>query len=862
MWTRRLRYLWDSRKRAAALQEEVDLHLQEKIEELRREGLTEADARDQARRAFGNLAIKQEASREVWIARYWWELLRDIQIAIRTFRRTPWLTATIVLTLALTIGANTALFSVIRAVIFKPLPYRDADRLVWIVAPTAGNGELTGDRDMVAWRDRSQTLEAVAGFGVADITVPEGDSIVTIHSVSVSEPLGRILGIAPALGRDFEAGDFSQGSLIGDSVALISDRMFRRRFGGDPAAIGARIPITEFARATVVGVLPPTFRLPLPSSFGPQMEPDVVRATPPFMDSRGGQGIRQVIGRLKPGVSMKQVQAELTGIRAASAANSKAPSSQVRVIPLHQRIVGDVSTPLLILWLVTGFVLLIACANIANLLLARSSSRGPELAVRAALGAGRWRILRALLTETLVLSFAGGVFGILLAWALVRIIVPAVPFEVPRLNDVAADWQLGVAVFGICALTGLICGLLPAFSGASVDPGNALKEHARASGTQRRTYIHGLLAAGELALALLLLLGAGLCIQSLWTMNRNSALFAPDRVLVADVQANGLPFAERNAALDDLGSVAESVPGVTSAGIWKSLVKSPGPLGEQIEIVRGTPHLLEASGVRLLAGRGFDPHLDLQVSDDGLGPAVVNEAFLRQYPDRFSDPGSALGQSFLLGQLNRAIVGVVSDFRPRPDSSGTPLVYLPLGGRLPGGDRGQLLVRTSGNAAGTIAPLQAALTRAGMTTTGVETLADRMSAAIAPRTFLYTLLGAFAAIALLLALMGIYGVLNFAVTERTQELGIRMALGASSGAVQRMVLARSAKIAIAGILAGLAGAIGLFRLVRNFVYGVEGLDPWLVAAISMLLGGGVLAAAYLPARRAGSLDPLRAIRHE
>jgi putative ABC transport system permease protein len=602
--------------------------------------------------------------------------------------------------------------------------------------------------------------------------------------------------------------------------------------------------------------------------MGLQMEPDAVVPMEFPLGSLGGGGsiLVQVIGRLRPAVQIERAQAELAAIQGDSPRASKAAPAPVRVIPLHQRIVGNVRTPLLILWLVTGFVLLVACANIANLLLARSSSRASELAVCAALGAGRWRIMRALLTETLVLSFAGGAAGILLAWALVRAIVPLVPFEVPRLNDVAADWQIGAAAFGICALTGLVCGLLPAFAGSGIQPGHALKDRTGGSGGQRLSRIHSVLATGELALALLLLLGAGLCVQSLWIMSRASALFAPDRVLVADVDSGRRVFrpGAPDDLLDGLDAVAEALPGVTSAGVWKRLGSGPASPDstERLEIVRATPHLLEASGVRLLAGRGFDPDLDTQVSDEGLGPAVVNQGYLRQYPGRFPDPGSAIGQLVEWGQLRREIVGVVSDFRPRPDVPGEPLVYLPLGGRLTGGAVGQLLVRTSGDAARVEAPLRAALAKAGVTATSIETLGDRMSAAIAPRTFLYALLGTFAAIALLLALIGIYGVLNFAVTERTQELGIRMALGATRGTVQKIVLARSAKIAGAGTVAGVAGALSLFRLVRNMVYGVAGLEFWLIAAISALLGVGVLLAAYLPARRAGNLDPLQAIRHE
>ncbi len=879
MWTRRLRYWWNRRQRAAALEEEIELHLREKVEELRGQGLTETDAREQARRAFGNLAGKQDEAREVWIARYWWELLRDAQVAVRTFRRSPWLTATIVLTLALTIGANTALFSVVRAVLFKPLPFPDADRLVWITASPPGQKDHVLDRDLLAWRERSRTLEAVAGFNPAEVTIQDGDLAMTIGAVYVSDRLGSVLGAAPALGRDFEPADFVRGS---PSVALISDRLFRTRFAADPAALGKILPLEEGA-ARVIGVLPPAFRLPLPSAFGPQTEPDVVLRLPYALGSLGGGGAVsvQVIGRLNPGVGVERAQAELAGIRGETPPNWKVAPAPVRVMPLHQRIVGDVRTPLLILWLVTGFVLLVACANIANLLLARSSSRRSELAVCAALGAGRWRIVRALLTETLVLSFAGGVFGILLAWALVRSLVPLVPFEVPRLHDVAADWQVGAAAFAICTLTGLVCGLLPAFAGASVAPGYALKEQP-SSGGRRVTQIHSLLGAGELALALLLLLGAGLCIQSLWVMSRTSALFAPEQVLVADVRAGGKRgFNPRvvTETLDGLAPVAESLPGITSAGIWKRLAEAPPPddstaSGDEaesddaesdgadspqpIEIVAASPHLFEASGVRLLAGRG----LDAQASDDGLGPAVVDQAYLRQFPGRFSDPASALGQTASLGPVDRTIVGVVSDFRPRPDAAGEPLVYLPLGGRGPATPVAQILVRTSGDAARAEAPLRAALARAGVTATSIETLDDRMSAAIAPRRFQYALLGSLAAIALLLALIGIYGVLNFAVTERTQEIGIRMALGASAGVVQRMVLARSAKIALAGIVVGSLGALGLLRLVRNMVYGVEGLDPRLFAAMSLLLGAGVLLAAYLPARRAAGLDPLRAIRHE
>jgi putative ABC transport system permease protein len=826
---------------------------------------------------------------------------QDLRFAARLFAKDRSFTLVVIMTLALGLGANTAMFSVIEAVLLQPLPYRDPDRLVWITENNVtGNNNLAMliGGNLEEWQRRASSFEAMSVLLTGDATMNREEAV-QVRVACVSQSLARVFGVAPVLGRDFLPGEFERapqapgvrasGANRSDTgIAVLSDRLFRR-LGSDPGILGKSVVIGDLSY-TAVGVMPPGFRLPVAPTLqlgvGPQTDVDIVLNTTVSSTSRGPGA---VLGRLESGVSIETAAAQLEAIRAAAdqarGEEERTADLKLRITALHDHVVRNTRGALLVLWASVGFVLLIACVNIINLLLARSAARAAETAIRAAFGASRWRLVRQALAEGAVLAFAAGLAGIALAYGLIRVLARAAANDIPRMQDTTVNWTVLVCSAVACAAIAIVFGLIPGLSFGAMTPGGTLKEGGGTTGRSARTRRwHAVLVVCEVALALVPLTGAGLMLRSLWHVRSEAAVLIPDRVLSASVQY-GSPHAlatpeDRVRENDHLLAQIESLPAVRAAALWSVTFGYPARIGglprsedETIAMwFSASPHYLEASGARLLAGRWF-------VERDRTLPAsvVVSERFVRRFATDFPDPASIIGRT-IPGPFPPAgsseqeapmtIIGVVSDFRSgrfgimRPDDANAlPQVFFPDALRPLAG--GELLVRTSSDPLALIRPVQAIVrSRPSARLVGARTLDDQLAAAVGPRSFNTILMVAFAGLAVLLAMVGISGVLSYAVTQRTSEIGVRIALGARRTDILHLVLSDAAALVAGGVGIGLTGCLALSRFIRGLLYGVVATDLSAYTAVSLLLIGVALVAAYLPARRAMRVDPIVALRHE
>jgi predicted permease len=801
-------------------------------------------------------------------------MLSDIRYALRTLRQSRGFTAAALLALALGIGANTAMFSVVYSVLLKPLPYREPDQLTWI---TLNNklfkAEMVTGRDFLDWRDQSTSFDPLVACDASDETITGIPEPFDIRTASFSEPLGRIFGVQPALGRDFFPGELQPNAA--SNPAIISNAFFHRYFHGDRAALGTKLDLDD-EPFTVVGVLPADFRLALPGPSGRQTEAEVIvpLAVDPATQHRSGGGIIivQVIGRRKPGVSLATARAEMNAIQAHL---PKSGPSHVELVvePLRDRVLGNTTRSLLILLGAVAFVLLIACANVANLLLVRAAGRVREIAVRLALGAGRARLIRQALAESIVLAIGGGAAGLLVAAWTLRLIVHWSVVTVPRLKDAKLDPTVLIFAFALSAFTGILFGIVPAFAAARTNINWALKSAGPQSGRRR---LGGLLVVAEVALSLVLLAGAGLMVKSLWLMHASASAAAPERVLTATLQIENPRANARSQSatfVSDFASRLESLPGVRAASFGGASGRFTARLENWPEHAVGQfvasdifdvgPHFFAAAGIRLVHGR-------LLTENDGPDSApamVINEALARRfvptYP-RQSPIGLRVPMPYGLADRRTAIiiVGVVAEYRRRLDAPVEPQMFRPVAQTwLP--LRGvQILVRANSDPAALIGAIRAVGRREGIALLNPQTLADRLDDTIAPRRFEMTLLIAFASLALLLALVGIYGVVSHMVAQRTREIGVRVALGAQRSDVIRLVLGGGLSLVCAGVVLGLAASLGLTRVMESFLYGVKPTDALTFAAASVLLLAVAALAAWIPARRAAGVDPLIALRYE
>ena len=805
-------------------------------------------------------------------------LWQDIRFGLRLMAKKPGFTFVGVLALALGIGANTAIFSVVNAVLLSPLPYQQSERLVWIweTNPTSDiKTEPASMPNFNDWRTQNQSFEEMAAFGNSAFTLTSSESeperIGVTYTTANFFPL---LGIKPFIGRSFSDEEHAQGK---NRVVMLSYGLWQRRFGGNPKVAGQSITLNGNPYQ-IVGVLPQGFKNPVPAErnaaelwipLSLNLDPNLRRSD--FLS---------VVARLKPNVTLEQARAEMSTI--SSRLEQQYPGTNAGwgtiVLPLQERLIGDVRPTMWVLVGVVGFLLLIACANVANLLLARSAARQQEIAVRRALGAGRARLIRQFLTESVMFALAGGVLGSLLAMWGVEFLVRLSPGNIPRLSEVRISWQVLLFTFGISILTGVIFGLIPALHATNPNLTESLKEGGRSSTEGLRgARLRNALVVAEIAIALVMLVGAGLMIKSFIRLQGVDPGFKPERILAVDLalpaakykeapqqtafweqllgRVSQLPTVERTAAVSSIPLSGGDVLGFVIEG-------RPDPPPNQVIDAQHrtvTPAYFETMGIVLIRGSGFaEQHNAAQ-------PAVtiINEAMARKYwPGE--DP---IGKRINLGNPERSpwrtIIGVVKDIRQTAlDEEPYPQMYSAYA-QFP--SRAMTLVaRTSSDPSSLVQSIRSelAVMDKDQPLYNVRTMEQVMSDSIARQRFSMLLIAIFAAVGLLLASVGIYGVMSYTVTQRTHEIGVRMALGASARDVLKMVVRQGMMLALVGTGLGLVAAFLLTRLISRLLFSVSATDPLTYVLISLLLIFTALLACWIPARRATRVDPMVALRYE
>src|SRR5579885_551280 len=809
-------------------------------------------------------------------------LWQDVRYGLRTLSKNPGFTAVAVLALALGIGANSAIFSVVNAVLLNPLPFPEEGQLLRLGEGTRGQALAErGSFSFPDYRDvraQARTLAHVAAFwNSGAILTGEGLEEEQLHGADVSPEYFAVLGERPELGRVLTDEDNHPDA---DAV-VISHSLWQRRFGGRRDVLGQQLKLGG-STMTVVGVMPAGFEYPFRTAHQDFWEPLDDRPTP-AREQRDSRSYN-IIARMKPGVTVEQANAELDTI--SRRLEQQYPDSNTTVLiagaSMRDDVTRDVRPALLILLGAVAFVLLIACANVANLLLARATARHKEIAVRTALGASRWRIVRQLLVESLLLALAGGAAGLLLAVWGADVLVAASPSDIPRVEQVGLDARVVIFTLLVSALTGVAFGLVPALQASKTELTGALKEGGRgATEGFRRNRARSLLVVAEVALSLVLLIGAGLLIRSFVRLMQTYHGFDPSRVIALDIPLSRQRYdteQKQAAFFNQLVERARQLPGVEAAGLVNNLPlthnvdeltfniagRPPFPPGAEAEAndTVVSPGYFEAMKIPLREGRMFS------AQDGPNAPRVmlVSEALARKYFAGQNPVGQRLVIDYdaPLGNVTYEIVGVVGDARRASlEAAAEPEFYV-LNEQLPQ-RRLNLVVRTSAaNPASMAAALRGAVAELDkeQTVWQTRTLDQLVSASVAARRFNMALLGVFAAVALALAALGIYGVMAYTVTRRTHEVGVRMALGASRGDVLRLIVGQGMALALAGVAVGLAAAFAVTRVLAGLLYGVTTTDPLTYACLALLLAAIAFVSCYLPARRATKVDPGVALRYE
>jgi putative ABC transport system permease protein len=807
-------------------------------------------------------------------------LIQDIRYGARMLRKSPAITLVAVVSLALGIGANTAIFSVVNAILLKSLPYEDADRivLVWgnIVAEGKDRSQVSAT-DVDDWRNQNNVFEEVTTYGSFQPIMTGNGEPERIPAMQVGDGYFKVMKGEPLLGRVFIPEEQEDGK---DQVIVLSYGLWKQRFGGDPNVVGQTVLLSG-RPYTIVGVMPVTFR-PLPATLV-AADAQYYRpvAEPHDEEQRASRHLR-AIARLKPGVTLEQAQSEMNVI--AGRLEREHPSHNtgygVRLTTLREDTVGDLRPTLLLLLGAVAFVLLIACANVGNLLLARSAARQKEIAIRAALGAARVRLVRQLITESLLLSVLGGAAGLLLALWATSLIESLGAQVTPLLNGVEIDHRVLQFTILISLLTGIVFGLAPALHVSKPDLNESLKEGGRNSGAgSSRSSLRRALVVSEVAMALVLLICAGLLIKSVMRLRNVSPGFNTENALTMNVNLPGAKYpkpATWVAFYDQIIERIESLPGVQSAGVTSVLPLSgnfdgrslavedrPKPRGEEIsvDLYIVTPGYLRTMAIPLMKGRA----LAEQDTDNQPLVALINETMAKElWPGedpvgkRIKFPGSARNP-----QPWRTVVGVVNDVKQYGLDKKAPMqIYLPEA-QYPTSFM-TLVVRTSVEPASMIAAIKSEILAAGpdQAVYDIRTIEQLLSESISLRRFAMMLLIIFGGVALTLAAVGIYGVISYSVTQRTHEIGIRLALGAGRRDVLKLVVGQGMMYALTGIAIGVAASFALTRLMASLLYGVSATDGATFILISLALTGVALGATFVPARRAMKVDPMVALRYE
>ncbi|HEY6187243.1 MAG TPA: ABC transporter permease [Pyrinomonadaceae bacterium] len=867
-----------NRRRAEVeLEEEIRTHLELETEQNVEVGMTPEEARYVALKTFGSVTLSKEDSRAMWGFRSLETLWQDVHFGVRMLMKNPGFTIVAVIALALGIGANSAIFSVVNTVLLRPLPYKDPDQLVmvWEDATTQGFPRDTpAPANYIDWRDQNQVFEGMAAiadmsFNLTGVGEPE-----RIEGRRVSASLFPLLGVAPQLGRAFLPEEDQPGA---NRVVIMSHGLWQRRFGSDVTIIGKPLNLNGESY-TVVGVMPPQFQFP--SRTDELWTP--IAFTAQEAANRGGHYLK-VVARIKPGVTLQQAQTEMNAIavRLQQQYSNTNMGLGAAVVPLHEQVVGDIKPALLVLLGAVGFVLLIACANVANLLLARAAVRQKEIALRAALGASRSRLIRQFLTESILLAALGGGGGLLLSLWGVKLLKTFIPENISQVKAINIDGRVLIFTLLVSLLTGVIFGLAPATQASKFNLNETLKEGGRDSAAgSRGNRIRGLLVIAEVAVSLILLIGAGLLINSFMRLRNVDPGFRADNLLTMNVILPRLKYADqtrRSAFYTELIQRIEALPGVQSAAVtnWIPLVMQGDSIGISIEgrpdpppdqrnivVTRVvSPHYFGTMGIEALQGRQFNE----QDRADSTGVVVVSETMARKYW-----PGEdALGKRIKSGSSASTnpwltVVGVVKDVRQfQLNADPKPQMYLPYAQTsfLP---PRQLVVRTNVEPTSLAATVRKTVWEidGDQPVSNISTMEEVLAESVARQRFSMLLLGIFAGVALVLAAVGLYGVMSYSVAQRTREIGIRMALGAQRSDVLRLVVGHGLKLVLIGVSIGLVAAFILTRVMSSLLFGVSATDPTTFITISMVLMSVALLASYIPARRATKVDPMIALRYE
>jgi putative ABC transport system permease protein len=880
-WWQELKYVlrrMDRRRAEKELDEEIRTHIELEIEQNIDGGMSPEQARAAALRAFGNVALSKEDSRTVWGFRSLEMLWQDFRFGLRMLAKNAGFTAVAVIALALGIGANSAIFSVVNTVLLRPLPYPDPNRIMTVWEDGSSHGfpiNVTSVANYIDWRDQNKVFEGMAIVGRISFNLTGAGQPERIDGRRVSANVFPLLGVDPELGRVFLPEEDGPSA---NRVVILSHGLWQRRFAGRSDIIGQRL-LLNGESYEVVGVMPAYFQFPsranqlwVPIAFTPQQA------------ANRGNNSYEVIARLKPGVTREQAESEMDTITARLQQQypDVVKTQGTVVIPLHEQLVGDIKPALLILLGAVGFVLLIACANVANLLLARAAARQKEIAVRLALGAGRGRLIRQLLTESILLSAIGGVAGLLVALFGVSLLKAFIPREITQLTAVGVDANVLAFTFGISMLTGLIFGLAPALQASRFNLNETLKEGGRDSSVGRRgNYLRNLLVVAEVAISVVLLIGAGLLINSFLRLRNVDPGFNPDNLLTMRIALPQLKYpdhARRKTFYSELLSRVEALPGVRSAAVtnWIPLTMQGDTFGISIEgrpdpgaqempdvVTRVvSPGYFNTMGIESLRGRLFDEGQD---RTDSRLVAVISDTMARRlWPNE--DP---LGRRIKPGRSDSdeewiTVVGVAEDVR-QFELTAEPKLQMYLSYSQPGFFvPGHLVVRTEVEPASLADPVREAVWSIDkdQPVSDIRSMKEIFSESIARQRFSMLLLGIFAGVAMLLGAVGIYGVVSYSVAQRAHEIGVRMALGARRSNVLKMVVGHGLKLVLIGVAIGLVAASILTRLMESLLFNISATDPATFVAIPVVLVVAAVLASYIPARRATRIDPLRALRYE
>ena len=873
-WTRarrRVRYWLSHRRRERWLSEEMGFHLEAMVDDLMARGAPEREARAQARRKFGDMTRTVEDARAAWIARWMSDLVQDLRHTRRGMRREIGFTGFVLLIASLGIGVSSTVFSVVNAVLLRPLPFRDPAALVWISNDGQNGAEYTTQvGHFVDARAATMSLVDMAGwtgfYHVGDSELTGAGEPERLTSVPVTQNFFSFLGVEPALGRTFSPEE-GRGRFRSPPAVILSHGFWARRFAADPTIVGQTLTLNN-APVKVIGVLPASFDFT--SVFAPGTSVDVFIPWP-LTDETNRQGnTMKVVGRLKPGVTVPQAQAELTTLaKQIESRHRDRNGFRPRVTSLETRVSGSVRPALLVLAGAVGLVMLIVCANLSNLQLARLGTRQKEMALRVALGAGRLRLLRQLLTESIALACGGALVGLGLAVAGTREVAHLTAVSLPLLTAVGIDGRAIAFTLVAAVLTGVLFGVLPALSVRTVTVSNELKEGTRGTTRGGRAWVRSSLVVGEVALALTLLVGTGLLSRSFLRVLDVNLGFQPARAsaLRVDPSFRFKSFADENAYIDDVLARTRALSGVVAAGFTDALpfagdrswgVAAHGqiyPSGQHPEafIRVVSDGYFEATGIPVREGRSFTDR------DRATGEPVVmvNETLARTLW-----PGQpAVGQE-VTQDGGRRVIGVVADVRHQAlETAGGSEMYLPMRQT---SDYAQmdLVVRTALPEAELTAQVRAALRPIdpNLPVHAFQPLQELVDRAVSPRRFLVVLLAGFAGFALLLASLGIYAVISQSVNQRTQEIGIRMALGASATDVQRRILLGTLGLAGLGLVLGLVISRLLTVALGSLLFGVTPGDPGTFIAMAALLTAVAALAGYVPAWRASRIDPMVTLR--